>query len=72
MRFVIHIGPDTIGLKAKSLASAEKALRRSLPKRNPKRIDSCDYIFKGRRYSYIEMVEAEIMSINAWFKAVEV
>lgn len=73
-KYLIHIGPDTVAVKAKSKKHVRRRLAYSLANgkktRNKRFVgESLDYIFKGRVYMKSELQEACILSLNEYWKA---
>lgn len=68
-RFVVYLGPDTIGITARSKDHIKRKLSK-LIKKTPKRVDHLGYTFKGRKYCYNEINEVVIMTLDNFFKSI--
>lgn len=74
-KYIVHVGPDTVGIRAKSKKHVRRRIAYALKKgKDTKRKkfvgESLDYIFKGRVYMKSELKEACILSLNEYWKAV--
>lgn len=73
-KFLIHIGPDTIAVKAKTKGHVRKRLRAIMGRRKnyakPFVGDRYCFFFKGRQYMFSEISEAVILTPNEYWTAV--
>lgn len=74
-KYLINIGPDTLRVQYKSKKAAYEALARAKHRKKPRviaghiRKDSCDYVFRGRKYNWIELDEAVVMTLDEFWEA---
>jgi len=74
MRYIIHIGPDTIGIRSTSKGKIKLMLKRAkrcLAKRGAFTKNDW-YSFRGVSYIKHEIDAAIILTYNEYFKAIEV
>ena len=72
-KYLINIGPDTRRVQYKSKKAAYEALARAKNRKKPRiicghrRKDSCDYVFRGRKYNWIELDEAVVLTLEEFW-----
>lgn len=70
MNLVVQVGPDTLGItKYRTINGLKRAIL-SASKKGAKRKDSVDCEFLGRRYSSLELQEAEVMTLKNYFQVI--
>ncbi len=69
MKFVVLIGPDTLGVsRYKTRSGLRRALDRAV--KSHVRHDSVSHVFRGRKYCAAEIHDATILTLAQYFRRI--